>query len=203
MSLPLAFKTQIDTIPNRTPYISANPEKLLHWKDKLGIHDRPRVGLVWSGGFRADQPELWTVNERRNISFAHIPKLNNKDINFYSLQKGEPAESDLKKNLEIYWPQSNFINYADKLVDFSDTAALIMNLDVVISVDTSVAHLAGALGKSVYLLNRYDSCWRWSEKNLYSIWYPSIKKFNSAKPLDWEKSIQQIIEFEYPKLLTS
>jgi len=194
MSLPLAFKTQIDTIPNRTPYITANPGKVLHWKDRLGIHDRPRIGLVWSGGFRADQPELWTVNQRRNIPFEEISKIDMPGVDFYSLQKGEPAQSDPKR-IEA-WSNNNFFDYADELRDFEDTASLIENLDLIVSVDTSTAHLAGALNKSVLLLNRFDSCWRWSPRlNENSLWYPTIRINDQKNPVDWHAPIEDIKQY--------
>lgn len=186
MSLPLAFKTEISTIPCVTPYIKADQNKVLHWKNKLGQKNRLRVGLVWSGGFRLDQPELWAVNERRNIPFAEISKLNMAGVEFHSLQKGDQAEVELKNLKNLAWPTSNFFNYIDEIKDFSDTAAYIENLDLIISVDTSTAHLAGALGKPVFLMNRFDSCWRWSEQEKISAWYPTIRIFNQTSPNNWD-----------------
>ncbi len=185
MSLPLAFKTTLETIPARIPYLRADPDKVAYWKQKLGPRTRPRVGLVWNGGFRKDQPEVAEVNERRNVPLSEIVALNIPGIDFFSLQKGEPAESELLENKQSCWPEDNFFNFADELRDFTDTAALVENLDLVISVDTSTAHLAAAMGKPVWLLNRYDSCWRWLLNRTDSPWYPTIRIYRQETPRDW------------------
>jgi len=192
MSLPLALKTNLSSIPRTTPYIEASQSKVKKWSKRLGEHTRLRVGLVWSGGYRPNQPELWSVNKRRNISFQEISKINNLDIDFYNLQKGEPAESELRTLKKSFWSSDNFIDFTNELNDFSDTAALIMNLDLLICVDTSVAHLAGALNKPVWLLNRFDTCWRWSNQS-QSLWYPSIKIFTQQKNGDWTHVINDVI----------
>ena len=93
LSLPLAFGTRLETIPSTTPYLRAPAQVLQKWQDKLGEKTKPRVGLVWSGGFRPNRPELWSVNKRRNIPLAKLAVLKNPNIEFYSLQKGQPAES--------------------------------------------------------------------------------------------------------------
>ena len=90
LSLPLAFGTTVETIPANIPYLRANLEKSLFWKEKFGEKNKPRVGLVWSGGFRPNQPELWAVNKRRNIPLAKLAALKNPNIEFYSLQKVSP-----------------------------------------------------------------------------------------------------------------
>jgi hypothetical protein len=95
LSLPLAFGTTLETIAADVPYLKADAEKSLFWREKLGAKNKPRVGLVWSGGFRPNQPELWAVNRRRNIPLAKLAALKNPDIEFYSLQKGEAAEAEL------------------------------------------------------------------------------------------------------------
>jgi hypothetical protein len=153
----------------------------------MGSKSLLRVGLVWNGGFRPDQPEMRAVNERRNISLETIARLQYlSNIQFYSLQKGDPAESELEHSKQTIWPLNNLINYVPELKDFSDTAALIANLDLVISVDTSTAHLAAALGKPTWILNRYDSCWRWLENRSDSPWYRSIRLYRQKTPGDWE-----------------
>ena len=186
MSLPLIFNTEIATIPSPLSYLKPNPTKHKMWEERLGSEGPLRVGLVWNGGFRPDQPEMQTVNERRNIPLESIARLQHlANIEFYSLQKGDPAESELEQTKSTVWPTNNLINYVSELKDFSDTAALIANLDLVISVDTSTAHLAAALGKPTWLLNRYDSCWRWLEDRIDSPWYPSITIYRQKTPGNW------------------
>jgi tetratricopeptide (TPR) repeat protein len=192
MSLPLAFSTTLDSIPNLVSYIFANKEKESFWKEKLAPIQKPKVGLVWNGGFRPNQPELWGVNQRRNIPLALIRNLQHSGVHFISLQKGEIAEQELLEFQEEYWPHGNFSNFNNELNDFSDTAALISNLDLVISVDTSTAHLAGALGKPVWILSRYDGCWRWLINGSYSPWYPTAKLYRQERVGDWETVITTI-----------
>jgi hypothetical protein len=194
MSLPLAFKTEPQTIPSSASYLKSDPLKVENWKTKLVPGDKLKVGLVWNGGFRPNQPEVWEVNERRNIPIKIISHgLREVDVVFYSLQKGDPAESEIKGHELEYFPNRNFVNLANELSDFTDTAALIENLDLVISVDTSTAHLSAALGKPTWLLNRRDTCWRWLLDRQDSPWYPSVKIFRQPKAGDWESVIQDVI----------
>ena len=191
LSLPLLFQTSVENIPLEIPYIKCDQAKKLQFISKLNLGRNLSVGVVWNGGFRADHPELWAINQRRNIELEQIAKL--KDIpgvDFYSLQKGDPAESEFMAKKDELWP--NMINCVQWLDDFSDTAALIENLDLIISVDTSTAHLAGALGKPVWILNRYDSCWRWLRGRSDSPWYPSAKIYQQSKPGDWGGVLEQV-----------
>jgi tetratricopeptide (TPR) repeat protein len=193
MSLPLALKTTLQTTPNQIPYMYPDAKKIAIWAEKLSPIPGPRVGLVWSGGFRPNQPELWELNKRRNIPFEFISKINLPQIQFFSLQKGVEAEEELNKIKDQYWSnQYNFHNFTNQLVDFSDTAALISQLDLVISVDTSTAHLAAAIGKPVWILNRYDSCWRWLVSGESSPWYPNVKLYRKSKEDDWESMIGEV-----------
>jgi tetratricopeptide (TPR) repeat protein len=193
MSLPLAFKTTLNSIPNNVPYLKADATKTTYWQQKLSKVKNCRVGLVWNGGFRSDQIKLWGVNERRNIPVIEFSKaLSNLNVNFYSLQKGEPAESEIKILENELWPNGNFFNYSNELLDFSDTAALIENLDLIISVDTSTAHLAAAMGKPVWLLNRFDTCWRWLLDRDDSPWYPSLTIYRQNKMNSWDDVLEKV-----------
>src|SRR5271165_4941885 len=192
MSLPLAFKTTLATLPAPIPYIRSDARKALFWKDKLGAKTRFRVGLVWSGGFRAHQPELWAINDRRNVSLAKFASLKHPDIEFYSLQKGQPAESELEHLASSNWDGPRLIDWTGLLGDFSDTAALLEQLDLLISVDTSTAHLAGAMGKPVWVLSRYDSCWRWLLDRSDSPWYPTARVYRQASAGDWDGVIERV-----------
>jgi hypothetical protein len=200
MSLPLAFKTQLHTIPSSIPYLSCSQKKLNYWQIKLSEHKKLRVGLVWSGGFRPNQPELWAENARRNMPLEKFAIFKDLDVIFYSLQKGEPAESDLKIFQKQGWGGPNILDYVEELYDFSDTAAFVQNLDLVIAVDTSTAHLAGALGKPVWLLNRYDSCWRWLLEKDDSPWYPSLKIYRQIEIDNWDTVLKKMRE-DLEKLL--
>jgi hypothetical protein len=194
MSLPLIFNTELATIPSPTSYLKANSTKQKMWAERLGAKQILRVGLVWSGGFRPNQPEMRAVNERRNISLEMISRLQHlTNIEFYSLQKGDPAESEFQRNRSTAWPTNNLYNFVSELKDFSDTAALISNLDLVISVDTSTAHLAAALGKPTWILNRYDSCWRWLEDRCDSPWYQSVSLYRQKTPGNWD-GVLDIVE---------
>ena len=190
LSLPLAFQTTMATVPNDGPYLFANIEKANHWRRRIGIHQKLKVGLVWSGGVREGQREL---NETRNIALPILASaLADLDIAVFSLQKGEPEESAIRGCELAFWPRGNFYNFADEIKDFADTAAIIENLDLVISVDTSTLHLAAAMGKPTYLLNRYDTCWRWMLDADNSLWYPSLKIYRQDATMDWQVVIKRV-----------
>jgi len=110
----------------------------------------------------------------------------------FSLQKGEPAESEWKKIVAAGWSGPAIIDHTNELKDFSDTAALIENLDLVISVDTATAHLAAAMGKTVWLLNRFDTCWRWFLDREDSPWYPSVRIYRQERMGDWQPMIERV-----------
>lgn len=192
MSLPLAFKTNQASIPNQVPYLNGQESKKKYWENKLVNIKGPKVGLVWSGGFRPNNPELWEVNRRRNIPFEILSQINLDGIQFFSLQKGEAAEAELMEKKEMLWKDNNFHDFTSELRDFSDTAALAEQLDLVISVDTSTAHLAAAIGKQTWILNRFDSCWRWLDKGDTSSWYPTVKLYRQKVAGDWSSMIQDV-----------
>ncbi len=192
ISLPFAFKTKLDNIPFTQKYLGVDPTKQILWQKKLGPKTKLRVGVVWSGGLRPNQPEAWAVNERRNISLALLAPLKNEAIDFYSLQKGQPGESELVALKAAEWHGPNLIDLTAQLHNFADTAALIDQLDLIITVDTAIAHLAGALGKPVWILNRFDTCWRWLLDRNDSPWYDSVRLFRQAQLGQWEPVIEQV-----------
>ncbi len=192
MSLPLAFKTTLGSIPANVPYLHADAHKSRLWEERLGARTGLRVGLVWSGGFRPNQPEIWAVDNRRNIPLAMLAPLRHPAVEFYTLQKGEPAESELAKLRSNRWDGPPLIDFTDRLHDFADTAALIEQLDLVISVDTSTAHLAGALGKPVWILNRFDTCWRWLLDRPDSPWYPTARIYRQESAGNWASVVRQV-----------
>jgi tetratricopeptide (TPR) repeat protein len=193
LSLPLAFGTTPATIPARTPYLRSRDARAKYWRDKLGERTKPRVGLVWSGGFRPDQPELREVNKRRNMPLTEMAALMRPGLEFYSLQKGEPADTELAQ-LQANGSIGPLIDFTGELNDFEQTAALIEQLDLVISVDTSAAHLAGAVGKPVWILNRLDTCWRWFLDRTDTPWYPTARIYRQERAHDWTGVVSRVRE---------
>ncbi len=190
MSLPRAVGTTLDTIPAATPYLRADPALAAGWRARLAGLDGLRVGLVWAGGQRSNHPELAAVDRRRSMSLDTLAPLGDATgVSFISLQKGEPAAqaSTPPRGMALH-------DFTADLHDFADTAALIDALDLVISVDTAVAHLAGALGKPVWLLNRFDTEWRWLLNRDDSPWYPQLRQFRQPTPGDWFTVIREVRE---------
>ena len=181
MSLPLAFKTRLDTIPFPTAYLQSGAAKVAHWQSRLGQRTKPRVGLVWSG-------RITHQNDRnRSIALADLVPYLPADCQYVSVQK-EVRDSDehtLKGNPDI-------LNVADELDDFSDAAALCACLDVVVSVDTSVAHLSAALGLATWILLPFNPEWRWLLKRSDSPWYSSAKLYRQQTMGDWNGILAQV-----------
>ena len=181
MSMPLAFKTTIETIPAKIPYITCDDNKALAWQSRFLGRNKHRIGLVWSGSanHRNDHNRSFQLQDL-------IPYLPN-CFEYISLQKEvRPNDKEVLQNN----PQISDASY--ELNDFSDTAALINNLDLVISVDTSVAHLAGALGKKTWLLLPYVPDWRWMLDRDDSPWYPNHRLFRQPNRDDWVSVFKQI-----------
>ena len=189
ISLPLVFDTQLATIPGETPYLFAAQSKSGAWRDRLGRHVRPRIGLVWAGDPRKSLPNAHRLDQQRSVAFDVLaPILEVRECEFYSLQKGEQAVAQLQRSPL----RERVIDWSEDFPDFSDTAALIDNLDLVIAVDTSVAHLAGALGKPFWLLNRYNTCWRWLLDRDDSPWYPTARLFRQDQRRQWNPVVDAV-----------
>lgn len=192
MSLPLAFGFDAKHVYGQGPYLAAHPAVVTSWADRLGPPTRPRVGLVWSGGVHQGQADVAAVNRRRNIALQQLAPLLELPLEFHSLQKGEAAEQELR-DLQRSATQLNRIHdWSDRLQSFSDTAGLIAQLDLVIGVDTSTVHLAAAMGKPTWLLNRFDSCWRWLAGRMDSPWYPSMRIYQQQAFADWGGAIADL-----------
>ncbi len=183
MSLPLAFGTTLETIPAQVPYLAAPPDRVAAWRERLGNPDgRRRVGLVWAG--RPDQRD----DRRRSMRFDQLaPLAEVKSARFFSLQKGPAAGQAAAAP-----PGMDFVDWTRDLHDFADTAALIANLDLVISVDTSVAHLAGAMGKPVWVLLSSVPAWHWMLNRTDCPWYPTMRLFRQATPGDWTGVVENL-----------
>jgi tetratricopeptide (TPR) repeat protein/ADP-heptose:LPS heptosyltransferase len=198
MSLPGRFAAQEDGFTWEGAYLKAHPADAIKWSERLGQPSGRRIGLVWSGGFRPDQPELHATNQRRNLPFESLAPLIELDYEFFSLQKGDHAEREYAQASPRL--RQRVTDWTADLSDFAETAALIENVDLVISVDTSTAHLAAAMGKPVWLLNRRDSCWRWRLSDQATPWYPSLRLFNQSRPGDWGAVIEEVrVELDQPR----
>ncbi|WP_448192961.1 tetratricopeptide repeat protein [Azospirillum sp. sgz301742] len=191
LSLPFALGTTVDTVPGEVPYLKADPAAVAAWRARLSGERRLKVGLVWSGDPRRHTPRANATDRRRSLTLeAFAPLAAARDrVTFYSLQKGEPAEQlkALPLGLEL-------VDVMDEVGDFADTAALIEALDLVISVDTSVCHLAGALGKPVWVLSRFDGCWRWLTGREDTPWYPTMRLFGQTRPGAWGPVVERVAE---------
>jgi tetratricopeptide (TPR) repeat protein len=189
LSLPLALATRLETIPSAMPYLFARESKTRVWRERLRKHAKLRVGVVWAGNPRKELPGANRIDGQRSIAFDQLaPLFQLTGCDFYSLQKGDDAVRQLRTSSFRH----AVTDWTDELHDFSDTAALIEKLDLVVSVDTSVAHLAGALGKPFWLLNRYNTCWRWLADRDDSPWYPTARLFRQDATRKWDPVIARV-----------
>jgi tetratricopeptide (TPR) repeat protein len=180
MSLPLVLGTRLENVP-AAPYLRADPARCRAWRERLAEIAGLRVGLVWAGSPRRDAPiAVRQLDARRSTTLATLaPLLAVPGVGFVSLQKGAGVE-------ELRDGRFAAIYDADPLLhSFADTAALVANLDLVICVDTSVAHLVGGMGKPVWMLSRFDGCFRWLEDRADSPWYPSMRIFRQGADRAW------------------
>lgn len=185
LSLPLAFATDLESIPAPRSYLAADTVRVAAWRSRL---DKPRadapcrrIGLVWAGS-----PSL-TQDRHRSIPLASLLSLAAPGLQFCSLQK------DLRAgDRELLAANPEILHFGDEFCDFADTAALIENLDLVITVDTAVAHLAGALGKPVWILQRFSPDFRWLLGRDDSPWYPSARLFRQPQRGDWDSVISEL-----------
>jgi tetratricopeptide (TPR) repeat protein len=178
LSLPLSFRTfSVDAIPREVPYLHADVAKAQAWRERLSAEPaRLRVGIAWAG----DPTHKLDLMRSCTLS-AFAPLADLEGVVFYSLQKGNRAAKpgDAPAGMK-------FFDFTRDLSDFADTAALIANLDVIISVDTSIVHMAGALGRRVFTLLPFNPDFRWLLDRADSPWYPTMKLFRPPRPRDWE-----------------
>jgi hypothetical protein len=181
ISLPRLMDTTLVSIPAEIPYLTADPTRAEFWRRRMESTSRPRIGLAWAGA-----PS--NINDfQRSIPIEQLqPLAALKDTAFYSLQKGRPLESPRAAAM------LNMTDWTDELKDFADTAALIAGLDLVIAVDTAVAHLAGALAKPVWTLLPFAPDWRWMLHREDSPWYSTMRLFRQARPKDWEEPLARV-----------
>ena len=176
MSLPEIFETKLETIPAQVPYLQADPQKARLWQERMR-REGLQVGLVWQGK---------DTDPNRACSVEQLaPLFGVRGVQWYGLQKGGKDKSG---------GEIPAINFGEEFDDFSDTAGAIDNLDLVISVDTSVAHLAGAMGKPVWVLLMFSPDWRWLMNREDCPWYPTLRLFRQPQPGDWEAVIRRVTE---------
>ncbi|GHU06704.1 hypothetical protein FACS1894158_13980 [Betaproteobacteria bacterium] len=184
LSLPLALGTTLESIPADVPYIAAPPGLTEKWSARLKPLPGRKVGVVWAGG------EIYGFDRLRTVRLKQLESLLGiGGISWVSLQKGNSASQIAEEGLS-----DSMLNVMDELDDFADTAALIEALDLVISVDTATAHLAGALAKPVWLLNRAGSEWRWLLGRNDSPWYPTMRIFRQQQSRQWEPVVREVAE---------
>src|SRR3984885_9870488 len=181
LSLPLAFGTRLETVPSQTPYLRASAKAAMNWNARLSPGNRPRIGLVWSGS------PTNRNDHNRSIRLSALLPLLDSDATYVGLQQDvRPSDA------AVLHERSDLLDFGDELKTFSDTAALVSNLDLVISVDTSVAHLAGALGKPVWLLLPFIPDWRWLLDRDDSPWYPTARLFRQDDTREWDNVITRV-----------
>src|SRR5471032_766497 len=181
MSLPFAFGTSLATIPAGAPYLRADPARVAAWTQRLGAPAGRRIGLAWSGNRGHDR------DGSRSIPLMQLRGLFGADAQFVSLQPELRAIDRI-----VLENDQRIASHAAQLTDFAETAALIAQLDLVISVDTSVAHLAAAMGKPVWLLLAYAPDWRWLLERDDSPWYPTMRLFRQSVRGDWDGVVAEV-----------
>ena len=184
MSLPHAFDTRLETIPSKTPYLVAPPERVKVWEEWLPKSRALRVGVGWAGN------PIFSTDTSRSIGLPRLsPLLSVPGVQFISLQK------DLRSgDEELLRRHPQVIHLGDRLDDFHDTAAVMSLLDLMISSDTAPVHLAGALGRPVWVLLQYVPDWRWLLDRDDSPWYPSARLFRQPAAGDWDSVVANVIE---------
>ena len=181
LSLPLAFKTRVDTIPAAEGYLRADADKVAQWRSRLGKHTRPRVGLVWSGNPQHSHDRYRSISLDKLL--ARLPT----GAGYVSLQK------DIREqNAQTLRARADVLDFSTELRDFSDTAALCKCMDLVISVDSAVAHLSGALGVPTWVLLPFHPDWRWLTERNDSPWYQSVKLFRQPSIDNWDEAIARL-----------
>ena len=184
MSLPTAFATEAGSVPADVPYLRTDPNRVAHWRRQVGSLPGRAVGIAWAGN-----PGDVRLDRKRSIALETLaPLADIPGISWVSLQLGRPGELAASKLGAVSH------DWTAELQDMAETANLVAALDLVVSVDTAVAHLAGALGRPVWLLNRFDTDWRWGLERPDCLWYPTLRQFRQAAPGDWAGVVRQVAD---------
>lgn len=185
MSLPYIFKTTLNTIPANIPYFHIQKEDI----PEITQHSGLKIGIVWAGNPRKYLPHINLVDQRRSMRLEQFKPLSEVEgVTLFSLQKGDETQQ------QIHEVDFTVIDLMENVKTFYDTAKIMQNLDLIITVDTSVVHVAGALGKPVWMLSRFDSCWRWLINRPDSPWYPTLRIFKQQTAGDWGPVVNEIVE---------
>jgi tetratricopeptide (TPR) repeat protein len=180
-TLPLALKTEASTVPAPIPYLSANDEHLAKWSAQLGALARPRIAVAWAGNANH-------VNDRnRSMAFARLAPLFSIPARFVSLQRDVRPE-----DAALLATEARVLNVGNALDDFADTAAVIALCDLVIAVDTAVVHLAGAMGRPVWVMLPFTPDWRWTLEGETTPWYPTARLFRQTSLGDWDGVVEKV-----------
>jgi Tfp pilus assembly protein PilF len=179
LSLPRYFATTLNNIPATVPYLYPDPVKVEQWQQRLAQNSF-KIGIVWSGNPKHQDDRNRSCSLTYFVKLAKLPQ-----VTLFSLQKGAAANQHLQ--------EMNLVSLTTDLKDFSDTAAAIANLDLIISVDTALAHLAGAMGRPVWVLLHFNSDWRWLLAREDTPWYPTMRLFRQPVPGDWNNVFEQVL----------
>jgi hypothetical protein len=180
LSLPLAMGTRLETVPAQVPYLGVTPEASAVWAARLGAKTKPRIGIVWAGNVNHER------DSDRSIGLDKFLRFTEADATFVSLHQ-ELAQGDAEK-----LAARGVLHFGEQLKDYTDTAALVSHLDLVVSVDTSVAHLAGALAKPAWVLITFVPDWRWLLKREDSPWYPTLRLFRQDAARTWDAPLARV-----------
>ena len=183
MSLPLVFRTTLANVPAQVPYIGASPEYLMLWQALLGLRRRKRIGIAWFGR----QQQAAAFDAAANAGTALLAR---QDLEFHSLQNG-----NARQPIGIWLATHRvMVDHSADHKNFADTAALVAQMDMVLSIDTSLAHLAGALGKPVWIMLPFSADWRWLVGRTDTPWYPTARLFRQKRPGDWDGVVAEVAQ---------
>jgi len=188
MSLPYIFGTMLESIPAEVPYLFVSEEARQQWSPFFAEATGRKIGVVWAGNPRKSQIDAHVIDRQRSANLAMMkPLFEMAGCTFYNLQKDATVAEITAAGV-----QDRLVNFMPQVKDMMDTAAIIAQLDLVISVDTSVVHLAGGLGKPVWVLSRFGGCWRWLRNQERNPWYPTARVFGQATPGDWGSCLSKV-----------
>ena len=181
-SLPRAFHTDLVTIPADIPYLSVPPDRAVAWRERLGPLAKRRIGLAWSGAAGHAHDRLRSIPARHFAQLLRVP-----DCEYHLLQTEVRRFDD-----EWLKGEPSIVDHRRALADFAETAAAVSVMDLVITVDTSLAHVAAALGKPTWILLAYSAEWRWMTNRIDSPWHPTARLFRQPRPGDWEAVLNAV-----------
>jgi hypothetical protein len=185
LSLPGILKTTLAAVPGHVPYLRAKPELVESWRAELAKVEGFKIGIAWQGNVSHHGDHLRSAPLAQFQPLARVP-----GVRLVSLQKGPGAEQ-----LATWAGPAPILDFSDRLDlagAFVDTAAIVMSLDLVVTVDTALVHLAGALGAPTWLLLSLVPDWRWLLKGADSPWYPTVRLFRQSHSGDWQALLQQV-----------